>query len=143
MDMEKRQPRGSLGVWGLVGAFVIVLALFASQAFAASITVTPDPLFKPVPSVYRSVWSSADRVRVWKFTPALSGSLVTTITVTGREDSSGARSTRVELLDSLGAVLTSGCAVTSGTFSNVVINVIPDVTWSTVKTVRGTAVAAC
>ena len=128
--LGRRQPQGSRGAWIIAGAIFIVVALFASQAFSAAMTVTPAPLVKPVPSVYRSLWSSANRVRVWKFTPTLAGPLVTTITVSGAENSSGNRSLRVELQDSLGAVLAQGRAVTAGTsFTNVAIDVVPDVTY--------------
>jgi hypothetical protein len=140
--MEKRgNPQRRHCIWtGVIfagGMLVAFLALFVSQAFAAGITVTSatiDDGATVYPTVYEANWVTRN-VKAWTFTPNVTAGAVTTVSVSGTATVTN-RAIRVQLLNGAATIISSGCiAVTATTFS-VTVDVVPDVTFSSVARVK-------
>lgn len=134
-------PQPKHGIWtGVIvagGMLATVLALFASQAFAAGITVSSATINDGTtvyPTVFEADWN-AGTVRTWTLTPNVTGGTVTTVFASGTK-AGGPRSVTVQLLDGAATVISTGCGTLSTSPWSATVDVVPDVTFSTVARVK-------
>lgn len=128
------------GIWtGVIvasGMLVAFLALFASQAFAAGITVTSATINDGTtvyPAVFEADWVTRP-VKAWTFTPNVTAGTVTTVSVSGTATVTN-RAIRVQLLDGAATIISTGCINVSTTTFSFTVDVT-DVTFSSVATVK-------
>ena len=144
--LGKLRGKHSGWTWLMAGGGMLLafLGLFVSQAFAAGITVSSATIndgMTVYPTVFEANWTGAP-MKVWTLTPNVTAGTVTTVSISGTK-SGASKSVRVQLLDASATVLSTGCVVTSGNPFSATIDVVPDVTFSTVARVKALGLTAC
>ena len=125
-------------VWGAVAALLVVAVWFSTQAFAASMTVTAEPLQNPGGDItHTSDWSSASAIvtRHEATRATIDGSdQITQVTVEGTK-ASGAADVTVDLVDNAAAIVdtkTVALSTASGAFSQAVALTLGTIKYDTI-----------
>ena len=134
-------------VWGAVAALLVVTAFFSTQAFATSLTVTAEDITDGSslnPTVFESDWSSqTNGPKVLKFTPNITSGNVTTVTADVHAKSKNMY-LKIQLLNGSASLISEGCIqVAAKNYSQVVVDVVPDVVYSSVAWVKGLSLSQC
>ena len=149
MKLAKKHLReNGLRALAVAAGLAIVLGLFATQAFSAPITVNPASIAAGTaenPAVVQwdtSAVTNEGMIEYKKIQNTISSGLITDVNVQANTVASVAGATKVQLLDSIGTVISEGCSGVGSGVKSVTPDVVPEAV-TDVVTVKVISLITC